>query len=230
MKTYTLETLEEKAANCHLPLGDGCYKEAWSVIGQPDRAIITTNYPSDFIRELDTIRDLECRGFPVIQIHDVFFKKMSNKRLMCAIADRYYDGVRGKGRTNIHLILNEKTSSDVQKIRNLINVNKIFIQDLQFLFKEDGSVVINDPQDVYADKYKWNDHQEENARTLDRIEAGVRLAKLVKANDPSVDTLVETYCTRSFFDEAIDRFGSVLKRDRNENSGYHVHADLIIAA
>lgn len=104
--------------------------------------------------EFNALRDIEKAGLPVVKAHGL--TKVNGRQ---AIVLSKVDGIGSKdfargadGKIKPHSSLNSKTVADLRKIKQTMQLNKIRIDDLQFLIKKDGSVLIADPAGIHKKK------------------------------------------------------------------------------
>jgi hypothetical protein len=55
-------------------------------------------------------------------------------------------------------VLNQRSIDDLQKILAIVEEKGLGIGDAQFYFREDGSVVVGDPNEVYFGDVFWSEY------------------------------------------------------------------------
>jgi len=121
------------------------------------------------VDEVALIEKLGAQGLPTVKIHEV----VEVEGRPAIVMDRYAQGSKDVVRLQNNKVrivgdstfLNEKSVADLQKIRDIMVKNNVKIDDLQFLIKSDGSVVIADPLNVVVGQGPSN----VNLRTIELL-------------------------------------------------------------
>jgi hypothetical protein len=139
-------------------LGEGGNKITYEVPGREDIAIaVLQRGKSDSLdREVALLNELREQGLPTVEVlgkttHNgqpaLVMKKYAQGSKDIVRLDRTTGKIKLFGESKL---LNEKSISDLQRIRSLMEQKKIKIDDLQFLIGKDGGVVVADPIDVFS--------------------------------------------------------------------------------
>jgi hypothetical protein len=140
------------------PLGSGGNKVAYEVPGRQDIAIAVLEKgksPGSIDREIGFLNELREQGLPTVEV----LGKTTHNGQPAMIMKRYAQGskdvVKLDRNNKVRIVgeskfLNEKSISDLNKIRSILKSKKIKIDDLQFLINKDGSIVVADPLDVHV--------------------------------------------------------------------------------
>ena len=105
--------------------------------------------------EINLLKQLEALGMPTVNAEKIIIDGKPG-----ILMDRYAQESKSivafnkaKGKVTLKpdadtSLLNQNSIDDLIKIKRIMNDDKIRINDLQFLIKEDGHIVIADPLDV----------------------------------------------------------------------------------
>jgi hypothetical protein len=138
-------------------LGSGGNKDVYDVPGREDVAIavLGKGKPASAIdKEIALLNELKEQGLPTVEV----LGKTTHNGQPAVVMKKYAQGskdivrIDSNGKVKIvgqSELLNEKSISDLQRIRTLMQEKKIKIDDLQFLIQKDESVVIADPLKVF---------------------------------------------------------------------------------
>ena len=153
-------------------LGTGGNKDVYTVPGREDVviAVLKKGKPvSDIDKEIGLLNALKEQGLPTVEVlgtttHDgqpamVMKRYAQGSKDIAKLVDKKIKIV-GESK-----LLNEKSISDLKQIRFLLQSKKNKIDDLQFLIQKDGSIVINDPLNVFLGE----DPSPNNIKTIDLL-------------------------------------------------------------
>lgn len=153
-------------------LGNGGNKDVFAVKGDESKAVGILKKGTSLaaiVDEVALIEKLGAQGLPTVKIHEV----VEVEGRPAIVMDRYAQGSKDVVRLQNNKVrivgdstfLNEKSVADLQKIRDIMVKNNVKIDDLQFLIKSDGSVVIADPLNVVVGQGPSN----VNLRTIELL-------------------------------------------------------------
>ncbi|MCF6189492.1 MAG: hypothetical protein L3J51_03350 [Cocleimonas sp.] len=149
-------------------IGEGGVKKVYDwkeglVVGvvKPDRN------PQWLVNEIRALKELQEAGLPVVKAHGL--TKVDGKQAI--VMTKLVDSVGSKdikkvnGKLVKHPNFNSKTVADLKKIKQTLIFKKIRVDDLQFIIKKDGSVVIADPAGIRRKKVP----SKKNIDTIDEL-------------------------------------------------------------
>jgi hypothetical protein len=132
-------------------LGSGGEKNVYAIKGRDDIAIgiakpgVSAERIAQEVAELDKLSDL---GLPVVEVQAVVSYRGRPALLMKRYAQGSKTVVRTiKGRVKVvgsSSFFNERSVKDLERIRDSMEKIPLWIDDLQFLIGEDGSIVVAD--------------------------------------------------------------------------------------
>lgn len=150
-------------------LGKGAYKTAYLYPDDPTKVILRSvrgagrSYDSEWSNEVKMLHQLDQWGFPVLQVHDFFIGDDDHTHM---IVDRHNAG-RGDNKVGAcynakcTVMYNRINENSVKSIRQIVRAtNKAWVSeigDFQYLWADDGRIIINDPH-IYI---KRCDNQEQ---------------------------------------------------------------------
>lgn len=151
-------------------IGRGAYKQAFYNATDASKVILRSHrggrtYDNEWASEIKMLHMLDSLGFPVLQVHDFFIGEDS---ITYMIVDRHNAG-RGDNKVGqtYHAHVNEMykrvNGNTVKSIRQIVRATQrswvYEIGDFQYLWADDGRIVINDPH-IYisrcASQDEWN--------------------------------------------------------------------------
>lgn len=134
-------------------IGQGIYKSVYLVKGDPTKVVLTTGFISveeesredgGLLREVELLEKMRAAGLPTLKVLDVGL--LNGGLHLGAITDRYHSSSRQEFNPEKVLdVLSERTLEMLQGLRGQLYDGKYFVSDLQFLFDEQGSLVLADP-------------------------------------------------------------------------------------
>ncbi len=132
------------------PIGRGSYKTIYEIAGNKVIAILDEGaLVSVLNKEIDALEQLAGKQIPTVTI----IEKTTHKGRAAFVMEKYAQGseeiaVMVNGQVTIKRessLLNQKSIDDLNAIKKGLEDQQIEVDDLQFLIKEDGSVVVADP-------------------------------------------------------------------------------------
>lgn len=156
-------------------LGSGGYKTCYSIKGRRDSVVLvhgesifdldeTFRLIEEEAKHLATLASL---GLPVAEIHEIGVLRINGERQAAHIMPRYVCGNRDNCRAQFLRIFNERTLNQARRLLSQFErLQPLYVEDLQFLFRRDGSFVIADPL--------WVEHRYSTAHR-------VQLTRIIKA-------------------------------------------------
>jgi hypothetical protein len=176
-KTPTTPNLPElKDIKLGKELGKGGNKIAYEVPGREDLAIAVLKpgkSAASIDEEIGLLNTLKEQGLPTTEVmgtttHNgqpaVVMKKYAQGSKDVVVVDN--GKVRRVGDSGF---LNEKSIQDLNKIKQIMELKKIKVNDLQFLIGKDGSVVIADPLNVSVGEKIPGVGKNKNFKMIDKL-------------------------------------------------------------
>lgn len=156
-------------------LGYGYWKEAYTVKGNPKKVLLVAYNNDDTDRSFSIEKEharltrLNRYGIPALKTKIV--KVKFNKKIVKALlADRYHDNLSLIYKRNEKASVVKKLKSSLDIIYDKVLVSKVYVRDLQFLYKKNGEVVIADPLGVVKNRTKSKETLQELGNYLRMLE------------------------------------------------------------
>jgi hypothetical protein len=129
-------------------LGSGLCKAVYSVKGRSDVVIAIAKplFGRTMEREINGLETLRKTGIPTVEVH-AEGRTADGSRAM--VMTRYAAGSKDPA---VWSFLNQRSLSDMKRISGLLRKNRLHVDDVQYLIKRDGSMVLADPFKV---KKRW---------------------------------------------------------------------------
>jgi hypothetical protein len=161
---------------------------------RPNRILLTLTdeYPDagTLLYEIDTLERLNYYGIPVPKMWGPYRVMAGGRKSAAVMMKRYafhdrdfaWQDLDTKLIKKAISVLNDKTLKDLLRIREILEENRMVIDDIQFLFDHDGSLVVTDPLDFTEGIHEseFEERASEQTETLDDLEAGIRVAIDIK--------------------------------------------------
>ena len=130
------------------PLGSGLCKTVYSVKDRSDLVIAVANplFGRTMARELEGLKTLRQHGIPTVEVH-AHGRTADGRRAM--VMTRYAAGSKDPA---VWSYLNQRSLDGMQRISALLREKRLLVDDIQYLVRRDGSLVVADPLRV---KKKW---------------------------------------------------------------------------
>lgn len=135
-------------------VGFGVYKDTYIVEGHPDVVIVVCRVASDGFggmdisdlrNEVKMLRRLGSFGVPVAEVISVGMNGGRPAMLM----KRYVGGSKDSEKHAHVSVVSKRSISDLYRIAASIERHDLYVDDIQFLYDKDGSVVVADPLAVW---------------------------------------------------------------------------------
>jgi hypothetical protein len=130
------------------PLGAGLCKTVYSVKGRSDVVIAIAKplFGGTMEREIKGLETLRKSGVPTVKVHAAG-RTADGSRAM--VMTRYAAGSKDPA---VWSYLNQRSLNDMKRISGLLRKNRLHVDDVQYLIKRDGSMVLADPLKI---KKRW---------------------------------------------------------------------------
>ncbi|HTM19040.1 MAG TPA: hypothetical protein VL172_00975 [Kofleriaceae bacterium] len=166
-------------------IGSGGEKDVYAVKGRDDvvagvaKADVTAERMQDEAGKLRQLREL---GLPVVEVEGIINHNGRPTMIMKGYAQgskSVVKTVRVKGRGKVSIVgeseyLNERSISDLEGIRDLMEQTPVKIDDLQFLIGEDGEIVIADPVDVKVGEKPSDNNRNTIKKLIEAAQAAIK--------------------------------------------------------
>lgn len=185
-------------------LGSGANKYAFALKDDPTKVALVSSFKV-LKDEIEDLKVLANAGVPVPKIYELHDKFEANtfvgRHESAVLMERFVCGSRGDVESKLLVVLNSKSLDSVREIREKLLAAQLYIDDLQFLFREDGSMVVADPDKVAKIEFKGqqNTMRMGLALAIKKIELGVEYAQDFREGLAPAPTDVDSY---SFWDAA----------------------------
>jgi Domain of unknown function (DUF4157) len=129
-------------------IGSGQYKEAYKLPDHPGKIIVVMKEGGTLEmlqQEIQILQDIEKTGIPVAKVEGLTSHNGRPAMVMKQYGGGWKPYGEGPGPRNLMTL---KTIEDINAIRKIIVDSEVYINDLQFLVGEDGSLVVSDPLGV----------------------------------------------------------------------------------
>jgi hypothetical protein len=135
-------------------IGRGGEKQVFQIVNDSEHVLAfrLDNDLNAMKREMEVLSRLKALGFPVLEVAGITMHNGRPAMVMKKYAQGSKDVAKLVGKDVLRMgdskYLNQKSIQDLIAIRKLMLSNKIWINDIQFLIAEDGSIVLADIRDV----------------------------------------------------------------------------------
>lgn len=163
-------------------LGSGANKYAYELKEDPTKVALVSSFKV-LDEEIKDLKVLSEAGIPVPKVYELYAEFTANKNVgrheSVALVERFACGSRGDIKSRLCDVLNDKTLECAKEIREKLLASRLYVGDIQFLFREDGTMVVADPEKVV--KAQTKSEMREMRASLDlvikKIERGVEYVK-----------------------------------------------------
>ena len=107
---------------------------------------MNTEGDNEINNEYNMIKELENFGLPVVKIHKIYVQV--KKRMCIALIEEFLKGDLYKPHDKHKMHVKDSLKEQIINIHNILEKNKILIEDLQFIYSETRLTII-DPFKVY---------------------------------------------------------------------------------
>lgn len=179
-------------------LGSGANKYAYTLPDDPTKVALISGCKT-LNAEIADLKALEDLGVPVPKVYELYKEVKTDKtigeRESALIMERFVCASRGDIVTHLMDVLNNNTLNSIELIRSKLYTAQRYVVDLQFLFREDGSMVVADPDGVFTPETvgQWNQYKNIMEHEFKRIEDGVTYVKDFKSGLAPAPADVDTY-------------------------------------
>lgn len=132
-------------------LGSGANKYAYALKEDPTKCALVSSL-NVLKSEREDLEKLEKAGVPVPKVYELHDSVTADKNIgqheSALIVERFACGSRGDVQSKLLDVLSEKSIDSIKEIKNKLLAAELYVDDLQFLFREDGTMVLADPDHV----------------------------------------------------------------------------------
>lgn len=134
-------------------LGSGGSKTAFTIKDDPTKVLLVTYESYPWLAEKQMLDKMTDMGLPVLKVYDSYKPGDGNLYIVC---DRYKTGSKD-GQDNVVALTNDRTIASSDQIDRACKKHGIYyISDYQFLWHQDGHIVIADPGSLQINKTEFN--------------------------------------------------------------------------
>lgn len=132
-------------------LGSGANKYAFALKDDETKVALVSSFKV-LKEEIADLKVLEGAGIPVPKVYELYDHFQADtfvgRHESAVLMERFVCGSRGDVESKLLTVLNANSLASIKEIREKLLAAQLYVDDLQFLFRADGSMVVADPDKV----------------------------------------------------------------------------------